>query len=96
MKKANRPPTGLSPAARKLWMQLHADFELDDAGALLALRSLCQSFDRLEEAREVLRREGLVVTDRFGQTRPHPLCRVEVDSRAGMLAALRALKLAPE
>lgn len=96
MKKAkNAPPGHLRAPAKKLWERLRADYTIDDAGGLALLAAACSSFQRSEEARELIEKEGLTTTDRFGQTRPHPGIAIERDSRAQMISALRALKLAP-
>lgn len=96
MKKAkNAPPSHLKAPAKKLWERLRADYCIDDAGGLALLAAACSSFQRSEEARELVGKEGLTTTDRFGQTRPHPGIAIEQNARGQMIAALRALKLSP-
>ncbi len=94
MKKSS-PPTHLSASAKVLWRKLTADYVLDDAGAELLLQSACESYDRLQEARKLIDKEGAVMRDRWGQAKPHPACGIERDARGQMHAALRLLKLAP-
>jgi hypothetical protein len=60
---------------------------------LLLLETGMRAFDRCEAARALLDRDGVVVTDRWGQSKQHPAAAVERDARAGLLAALRALCL---
>ena len=86
-----KAPTGLSTAARGWWRRLLGDYELDDQAGLLLLESALRQFDRAEKARAILDKEGIVVTDRFGQQRAHPAAPLERDARAGMLAVFRAL-----
>jgi P27 family predicted phage terminase small subunit len=93
--KISRPPAHLSASARALWRKLFLDYDLDDAGGLLLLQSACEAFDRLQGARRLLDAEGAVVTDRFGQKRPHPAAALERDARSQMHAAMRLLRLAP-
>lgn len=89
------PPSHLSAAARKLWDKLTADYVLDDAAGMLLLQSACEAYDRLQEARKLIDKEGAVQRDRWGQAKPHPACGIERDARTQMHSALRLLKLAP-
>ncbi|MBG6082710.1 P27 family phage terminase small subunit [Rubrivivax gelatinosus] len=96
MKKSDpRPPAHLSAAAKKLWAKLLDDYALDDAAGQLLLQSACEAYDRLQEARRVLDKEGAVVKDRWGQAKPHPAAGIERDARSQMHSALRLMKLAP-
>lgn len=95
MKKSG-PPRHLSAAAKRLWSRLRDDFTLDDEAALLLLRQLCEASDRANEARRQILADGMLVADRFGQQKAHPLLAVERDARGQVLAAVRALRLAPE
>ena len=86
-------PMGLSEPAKKWYRRLLAEFEIrDDAGRLL-LETAMRAFDRGESARALLERDGVVITDRWGQSKPHPAAAIERDARSGMLAAMRALNL---
>ena len=78
-----------------MWRQLHDDYVIADAAGAALLRAACESFDRSQQARRRIDRDGAVQTDRFGQRKPHALLQVERDARAQMIAAIRALKLAP-
>ena len=88
-----RSPKGLSPEARRWWNRLHAGYQLTDEAALLTLQTTLEAFDRMREAQEIVRTEGMTVKDRFGQPRAHPASVVERDSRAAMMAGLKALNL---
>ncbi|MFA5323432.1 MAG: P27 family phage terminase small subunit [Smithella sp.] len=92
MKKA---PKHLKAAAKRLWKKLLSDYHIDDSAGLALLEAACLAYQSSEEARGLVRREGLTITDRFGQTRPHPGVAIEHNARAQMIAAFRALKLAP-
>ncbi len=93
--KKSATPTHLSAAAKALWRKLTGDYMLDDAAGTLLLQSACESFDRLQEARKMIAKDGAVMRDRWGQTKPHPACGIERDARNQMHSALRLLKLAP-
>lgn len=86
-------PAGLSAEAVLWWHALQADFPLSDSAGRLLLETALRSFDRATEAARLIDAEGAVVKDRFNQSAPHPAIRIERDSRAQMLAALRALNL---
>jgi P27 family predicted phage terminase small subunit len=95
LKKSRKPaaPAGLSSEAKRWWRQLQHEYGIEDPGGLLLLQTGMEAFDRMRDAQATIARDGAVVTDRFGQPKPHPATVVERDSRAGMLAALRALNL---
>ena len=57
------------------------------------LENALECFDRMRQAQEMLAKEGITVTDRFGQSKVHPAVLVERDAKAGLLRALKALNL---
>jgi len=83
----------LSPEARKLKKKLESDFDVSDESAQLTMHAAFEAFDRMRDSQRILRKEGLVSKDRFGQTRAHPLLAVERDSRNAYLRALKSLNL---
>ena len=90
------PPEHLSPAAKRLWRSVHEQYQIDDAPGLALLQALCEARDRCDQAREQILVDGAVVTDRFGQRKVHPAVLIERDARAQVIAAIRALRLAPD
>lgn len=88
-------PAHLSAEARKMWHAMFAEFELSDAAGRALLRAACEAFQRAEEARAAIAKDGAVLRDRFGQEKVSPWCAIERDARGQMVAALRALRLAP-
>jgi len=94
--KKSEPPAHLKADARRMWQRLRSDYVLDDAGALALLQAACEAYQRAQEARAVIDAEGAVMKDRFGQPKAHPAVTIERDARGQMIAALRALRLAPE
>lgn len=89
-------PKHLKTEARQMWTRLLSDFTIDDGAGLALLQAACESFQRAQEARAILDKAGAILTDRFGQQKVHPACAVERDAKASMIAALRALRLAPD
>lgn len=93
MKTIPTPAAHLSDEAKSIWGELLGQYEITDAAGLQILRVALESFDRAQKARVAIDAEGMTSTDRFGQTKVHPLAVVERDSRAGFLAGLKALNL---
>lgn len=78
-----------------MWRRMIADYCIDDQAGAALLECACTAYQRAEDARKLVRREGLTILDRFEQLKPHPACAIERDARAQMVSAIRALKLAP-
>lgn len=87
-----KPPDHLSREAKSWWRRINSEWELG-ADALLLLRGALESFDRTEEARKLLDKDGLMVLDRFQQRKAHPAASIERDSRLQMVRCWRALNL---
>lgn len=69
------------------------EYEIDSPGQMV-LEVTCAAFDRLEQARLIVAREGLSVTSPRGAIRANPALRIEREARAGFLAAVGRLGLA--
>jgi P27 family predicted phage terminase small subunit len=90
---APNPPPRLSVEARAWWRKLTAEYCIRDEAGLLLLATALESFDRMRQAQAAIKTDGATVKDRFGQIRANPATTIERDSRAGMMAALKALNL---
>ena len=90
-----KPPGHLSKPAKRLWIKILTDYEINDAAGLALLQTACEAFERCDEARRLIKRESTVIMDRFGQPKPHPAVAIERDARGQLIAALRSLKLTP-
>jgi P27 family predicted phage terminase small subunit len=88
-----KPPKHLSRAGKKIWTDLQTEYQIKDPGGLLILTSAIEAHDRMKQAQAILEAEGMTTLDRFSQPRPHPAAVIERDSRAAMLAAIKALGL---
>lgn len=89
-----KPPQHLSTEARAWWSALSDEYTLTgDPAAELLLMAAMESFDRMRSAQVAIKKDGATVQGRDDQIKPHPLLTVERDSRAAMLAALKALNL---
>lgn len=91
MKKA--APAHLSKEAKVIWGKLVKEYGIEDAGGLEILRAGTEAFDRSQAARASIDKIGLLVKDRFGAFKPHPLIACERDARAAYLQALKQLCL---
>jgi phage terminase small subunit len=86
------PPRGYSAEAKRLWCAVHADWLLDPV-ATETLDGFCVALMRKRQAQVLIRKHGLLVTDRWGQLKANPAVAIERDCDATMLRCLRALKL---
>jgi len=66
-----RAPAGLTAAARRLWAEVLAEYVLEEHEVGL-LREMCRTQAALDRLDQVVRRDGPLVEDRFGETRTHP------------------------
>ena len=86
------PPAHLSVKAAALWRDILSKFELE-AYHVELLTLACESLDRRDQARDLLAREGLVVTDPRGVQRPHPAVSTERNAGIMYVRVLRELNL---
>ncbi len=93
MKKSGKPPKTLSVEARRMWSRMLAEYDLADEAGLMILQTGLEAFDRMRGAQAAILKDGIVVRDRWGQTKPHPAASIERDSRAQYLGALKQLNL---
>jgi len=91
-----KPPTHLSPEARKWWAEIHRIYALESPHLRL-LTLAAEAWDRSRQARQELKTAGsLTYTDRNGVVRPHPCVRVEENARASFAALVKQLRLDEE
>jgi|SRR6516162_286746 P27 family predicted phage terminase small subunit len=89
------PPAHLSAPAREWWETTINRYELQPHH--LKLLELClQAWDRWEQAREQIERDGLTVPGREGGMRPHPCVGIERDARLAVARLVRELDLDAE
>src|SRR5438094_3882494 len=70
--KAAKMPSGLCPAAQRLWTETIRSWELDDVAAQTHLANACRSLTRLRQLENVLEKEGTLILNRFRQPVAHP------------------------
>jgi phage terminase small subunit len=86
------PPSDLSAAAQEFWRQVMGAFELE-RHHVVTLNLALHAWDRAEEARMIVDRDGMTVRDRFAQLRPHPMLAVERDARGQYARLMREVDL---
>lgn len=87
---AEKAPTGLGPAGRRLWSSVITAFELDEHERLLLLEA-CRTASLLDQLDAAVRRDGALLDSPQG-TRAHPAAveaRQQRITLARLLAALR-------
>jgi P27 family predicted phage terminase small subunit len=97
-----RPPKDLSREAKKLWQRLYDESDIDPVAEVL-LDTLCRTWDRLQQARELLAKEGVIISEKTGagieKRRTHPAVLVEHNAAATVCRCWRLLgfdQLPPE
>ncbi|WP_312015860.1 P27 family phage terminase small subunit [Bradyrhizobium sp. JYMT SZCCT0428] len=90
--KSPKAPAHLSDSTRVWWRLVVRDYELE-AHHLRLLQAAGECWDRLQQARELLARDGLVIEGREGGMRPHPAAAIERDSRIAFARLIRELDL---
>jgi len=85
------PPEDLSAEAQELWNKIYESVTLDVAATVI-LDELCRQHDRLRQAREIIKKEGMLIAGRYGR-KTNPACGIERDASAAMMRAWRLLGL---
>jgi P27 family predicted phage terminase small subunit len=93
MAKKIRAPKNLSKEAQRWWRKIVDEYHIGDSGGLAILQVMCEAWQRMRQAQKILEVEGPTVTDRFGQSKAHPLCAIERDARSQVLQAIKSLNL---
>jgi P27 family predicted phage terminase small subunit len=83
----------ISEDAKRWYDTIIREYQIVDEAGLLLLRQAMAAYDRANEARRILKAEGITVKDKYGQFRPHPAAGIERDAMKNLLAYLRALNL---
>jgi P27 family predicted phage terminase small subunit len=86
------PPKHLQPATKRWWREVVTTFELEPHHLKL-LQNCCESWERAEAAREMLRKEGLTTVNRHGEKVQHPAVVIERNAMVTFNRSLRELDL---
>jgi len=90
--KTPKAPKHLAPATRRWWEAVAADWELE-AHHLRLLTLAGGTWDRGQQARALVDKEGLTVATKAGGPRLHPCVRVEQDAKIVFARLIRELDL---
>jgi P27 family predicted phage terminase small subunit len=85
-------PKHLSAATKRWWTAILEEFELNPAD-LRVLQLGAEAFDRAQQARLILKKEGITYEDRFGNPKKHPAVSVEENARLAYVRVVRELGL---
>lgn len=66
-----KTPPGLM-VSRKLWREITEQYVDFEHHHLRLLQLICETWDKVVEAREVLKKEGSFFVDRYSQPKEHP------------------------
>ena len=87
-----RPPKHLKPDTRLWWESVQLEYVLEPHHVrILTLAS--EAWDRCQQAREVIDREGLTYIDRFEAPKARPEVAIERDARLAFARLIRELNL---
>jgi P27 family predicted phage terminase small subunit len=90
-----KAPAHLRAATRRWFESVLDDFDLEQHDIRLLTLS-AEAWDRGQQAREALAKEGLTFDDRFGQPHARPEVAIERDARIAFARLLRELALSVE
>jgi P27 family predicted phage terminase small subunit len=90
--KPKRAPGHLRPATKRWWLSVAQSWELEEHHVRL-LTLACEAWDRGQQAREAIEKDGLTTPTREGGVKLSPLVRIEADCRLAFARLLRELDL---
>jgi P27 family predicted phage terminase small subunit len=85
-------PKYLQPETKKWCRETYERYVLEEHHRRILILA-AESWDRKQQARAILEKDGLTVTDKYGATKPHPCLAVEKDAGALFLRSIRELGL---
>ncbi len=94
MKKTQKTtiPSHLSAQSKDFFKWILSEYDLENHHLRL-LRLACEAWDRGQEARKVIKDEGLTFNDRYGQPKPRPEVQIENQCRICFARLMREMQL---
>ena len=86
------PPDHLTQGTAAWWHSVIDSYELE-AHHLRLLTLACEAWDRGQQARVILAKDGPVIVTKAGDIRAHPAVAIERDARLAFARLLRELDL---
>ncbi len=87
-----KAPTHLQEATRAWWRDVVRDYLLEPHHLRL-LTLAGESWDRCQQAREAVTKDGAYIRDRWGQLKAHPGIAVERDNKIAFARLIREIDL---
>lgn len=81
------------PEAKKIARQLADEYGIDDLAGQCLLVTFADAYSLELKCNDEISKDGLVLKDRFGQKKSHPLIASARDARSQKLAALKMLNI---
>jgi P27 family predicted phage terminase small subunit len=88
-----RTPRHLGANGKRLWRELTAEYDFGDAASIALLTRACESVDRMEQARQIIAKEGITIRNAAGVPTRHPAVVVEINAAAAMRDSFKLLGL---
>lgn len=88
-----KPPKHLQADGKTFWSGMVDEYGITDAAGLALVTTAAECLDRQRQAQKLIKKHGPCVETGNGGLKSNPACKLEVDSRNGFLAAMRALNL---
>ena len=85
-------PEHLEKGSKNLWKQVNSRYVLTDSQRAMLQVGL-EARDRADDCKAAIDADGVVVLDRFGAAKAHPLLSSERDGRALFIQVMRKLNL---
>ncbi len=85
-------PAHLRSETKRWVRQILADFDLESHHYRVLIRT-AEAWDRGEQAREAIGKDGITIPDRYGVAKAHPAVAIERDARMHFFRGVRELAL---
>lgn len=85
-------PRHLSDEAGEFWREMVYTWAFEEHQEMI-LTAACEAWDIAQQARKAVAEEGATFTDRFGQPKENPACKIARQHRAQFARLLRELGL---
>ena len=89
----NGAPPHLGKDGSRLFTEMVASYQIEDAGRIAVLTRAAECIDRMAAARKSIEKSGVVIETESGALRANPAVAIEKDARNGFYSAVRLLDL---
>lgn len=87
-----KAPSHLSKSAITWWNEVVSRWVLEPHH-IKVLQAACEAWDRMQQARRIIDKHGILIQNRYGNLTANPAVAIEKDSRTAFLRAVRELDL---